>query len=361
MRKKVPDQETWLTAAQCARRIGLTVRALRVYENAGLVRPRRTGKNWRLYGADEIARLNEVLTLKRLGLSLHQVARLLAGQATDLDRMLAIQNEALREQLGRVRRSLTIVEALRAKLAAGALLSIEDLLNLAEDTNMTDSSSETVAWRRYEQARPRTERAIDPTLYPEYGGFYRLDTLAYVITPREGRLFSRLTGQPELEIFPEDVDRFFYRAVQAQITFTRDEDGAVSGLVLHQNGHEQFAPRVDENVGKALEASLAERVRDQRPADRGEALLTEIIDQHRRGEIDEDRMVPPLASVAREQAPVIQAELERLGPLRHLSFKGVTEDGWDVYDVSFENGDLEWSFALTADGRFGGMLVRPAL
>ncbi|WP_075214885.1 MerR family transcriptional regulator [Mongoliimonas terrestris] len=361
MRQKDPDQETWLTAAQCARRIGLTVRALRVYEKAGLVRPRRTGKNWRLYGADEIARLNEILTLKRLGLSLNQIARLLAGQATDLDRMLAMQNATIREQLGRVRRSLTVVEALRAKLAAGDLLSLEDLLKLTEDTNMTDTSSDTIAWRRYEQARPRTVRAIDPALYGDYGGFYRLDMLAYVFTARDGRLFSRLTGQPELEVFPEDVDRFFYKAVQAQITFTRNDDGAVCGLVLHQNGHEQVAPRVEESVATTLEATLAERVRDQRPADHGKALLTDVIDQHQRGEIDGDRMVPLLASAAREQAAVIQAELERLGPLRDLSFKGVSADGWDVYDVSFENGSQEWSFALAADGRLGGLLVRPSL
>jgi DNA-binding transcriptional MerR regulator len=95
-------EDTWLTAAQCAKRIGLTVRALRLYEQTGLIRPRRTGKNWRLYGVNEIARLNEILTLKRLGLSLQHIARLLAGQAADLDRMLSTQNLALQDQLARV-------------------------------------------------------------------------------------------------------------------------------------------------------------------------------------------------------------------------------------------------------------------
>lgn len=361
MRKNDLDKEIWLTAAQCARRIGLTVRALRVYETAGLVRPRRTGKNWRLYGADEIARLNEVLTLKRLGLSLHQIAQLLAGRAADLDRLLDVQNQSLRDHLARIQRSLTLVGTLRAKVAAGDLLTVDDLLTLAEDTNMTDSSTETVAWRRYEQARPRTERAIDPALHADFCGFYALDTLAFVITSRDGRLFSRLTGQPELEIFPEDVDRFFYKAVQAQISFTRDESGAVSGLTLHQNGYDQVAPRVDESVATALEASLAERIRRQRPVDNGRALLMGIIDQHQRGEVDYERMAPPLADVAREQSAAIQAEMKRLGPLKDLSFKGVTDQGWDVYAARFENGDLEWSFALAADGRVGGMLVRPSL
>ncbi|MCA1444597.1 MerR family transcriptional regulator [Ensifer sp. IC4062] len=51
------DGNQWLTAAECGERLGLTVR--RLYENRGLISPRRTGKNWRLYGAEEFARLNE--------------------------------------------------------------------------------------------------------------------------------------------------------------------------------------------------------------------------------------------------------------------------------------------------------------
>jgi DNA-binding transcriptional MerR regulator len=354
-------EETWLTAAQCAKRIGLTVRALRLYEQTGLIRPRRTGKNWRLYGANEIARLNEILALKRLGLSLQHIARLLAGQAADLDRMLSMQNLALQEQLGRTQHSLAIVDTLRTKIAAGDLLSIEELLKLAKDTNMTDISSDTIAWRRYEQARPRTEQKIDPTLYAEYEGYYLLNRLAYVITVRDGRLFSRLTGQAELEIFPEDIDRFFYKAVQAQLAFTRDENGSVSGLVLHQNGYEQAARRVEESVVAALEDTLAERIRDKRPVENSKTLLKEIIDQHQRGEPDYERMTPPLATAAQEQSAMIKADLERMGPLKDISFKGVTEGGWDVYDVSFDKGHLEWSFVLAEDGRFSGIFIRPSL
>src|SRR5688572_3280932 len=92
--------KVWLTAAEYADRIGLTVRALRVYEQHGLLSPRRTANNWRLYGVEDIARLNEILALKRLGLSLTGIADLLAGKATDLVRTLSMQQatlEALRD------------------------------------------------------------------------------------------------------------------------------------------------------------------------------------------------------------------------------------------------------------------------
>lgn len=354
-------EDVWLTAAQCAGRIGITVRALRLYEQTGLIRPRRTGKNWRLYGAGELARLNEIIALKRLGLSLQDIARLLTGQATDLARMLDVQNIALQEQLARLQASLALVDTLRAKIAAGDVLSIDELVKLAKDMSMTDTSSDAVAWRRYDQARPRTERKIDASLYDDYAGTYLLDTLGYVIIRREDRLFSRLTGQPELEIFPEDVDRFFYKAVQAQITFSRDESGGVSGLVHHQDGSEQAAPRVDEKVVADLEEALAARVRDRRPTENGESLLQRVIEEHQRGAPDYAQMTPPLAAIAREQFPMIRSELERLGPVRTMAFKGVTPTGWDVYDIGFEEGRQEWSFVLAADGRFSGIFFRSTL
>ncbi|MEH7835327.1 MerR family transcriptional regulator [Rhizobium laguerreae] len=96
------NENLWLTAAECSERIGLTVKALRLYEKRGLINPRRTGKNWRLYGIEDIARLNEILALKRLGLSLARITELLAGQVTDLDRTLSMQQTQLLSLRGRV-------------------------------------------------------------------------------------------------------------------------------------------------------------------------------------------------------------------------------------------------------------------
>jgi DNA-binding transcriptional MerR regulator len=52
------DKDEGLTAAECASRTGLTVRALRVYEDCGLITPRRSASGWRYYGAAELVRLN---------------------------------------------------------------------------------------------------------------------------------------------------------------------------------------------------------------------------------------------------------------------------------------------------------------
>lgn len=223
---------------------------------------------------------------------------------------------------------------------------------------MTETTSETIAWRRYEQMRPRTERAIDGRLYADYAGHYRLDTVVFTIRHEDHRLVARVTGQVELELFAEEVDRFFYKAVPAQISFIRNAAGMVTALTLHQNGHEETAERVDIGAAATLEATLAARIREKRPVENSRVLLQELVHQHQQGEPDYAKMTPPLAAIAREQAEIIQGELQRLGALKDATFKGVTDDGWDVYDVDFEKGRQEWSFSLAADGKFDGILFR---
>ncbi|MCA1408091.1 MerR family transcriptional regulator [Ensifer sp. IC3342] len=357
-----PDENQWLSAAECAERLGLTVRALRVYESRGLISPRRTAKNWRLYGAEEFARLNEIVALKRLGLSLSRITALLDGQTADLDRTLALQQSTLIDLRERVERSLNLIAASRRKIAAGESVSITELIDIAKETKMTDASSDAVAWRRYEQAKPRKEVPIAPSLLPAYEGDYQFDFGAVMtVRRRDGGLTAQLTGQPAIQIYAEGEDRFFYKVVPAQLSFVRDGEGRVTGLVLHQNGYEQPAPRLEATAAKSAADALERRIRDKQPLPDSEALLRRLIAEHQRGEPDYDRMCPPLAELARAQSTFVQAELTRLGPLQSLTFKGVSQDGSDVYEVQFANGALEWGFSLGADSRFSSIYLRPRL
>jgi hypothetical protein len=58
---------------------------------------------------------------------------------------------------------------------------------------------------------------------------------------------------------------------------------------------------------------------------------------------------------------MIQTDLARMGALQGVSFKGVEQGGWDVYEVRFEHGNMEWRFALAPDGKVGGIFLRPSL
>jgi MerR family transcriptional regulator, thiopeptide resistance regulator len=126
------------TAADAAQRLGVTVRALRVYERHGLVRPGRTAAGWRVYGPEEFARLHQIIALKRLGLSLKRIGELLSQKGLGLDEVLALQEAALSAQKQATDRALELVRRARLRLAKGETLPTDDLVNLTKETVMSD-------------------------------------------------------------------------------------------------------------------------------------------------------------------------------------------------------------------------------
>ena len=91
--------------------------------------------------------------------------------------------------------------------------------------------------------RERVEISIAPEKLIDYVGEYQLAPgLVVTVETRNNQLFVVLTGQPAIPVFPMATDRFFYRVVDAEISFLRDDQGKVSTFVLHQNG-EHHAPR----------------------------------------------------------------------------------------------------------------------
>lgn len=354
------EKDVLLTAAECADRIGLTVRGLRLYESRGLISPRRTAKSWRLYGAAEISRLHEILALKRMGLSLVQIAKLLEGRAIDLDRTLAVQQSSLLQLRDRADQGLALVNAARSRLSDGGSLSISDLIALAKETNMIEASFDAIARRRYEQARPRTAIQIDSRVLDRYVGHFRFEGSGQVgAIKRDGdRLFTQLIGQPILEIFPESDREFFLKIAAIQIVFAVEPDGTTNALTLHQDGLEQTAIRIDDHEAERAAIELAKRIDDKKPFPGSEEAVRRVIKEFQQGAVDYDRMSDALATLTREQAPVITAELASAGALRAVLFKGVARDGWDVYDVNFANGNTEWRIALASSGRIEGLVLR---
>ena len=91
----------------------------------------------------------------------------------------------------------------------------------------------------------RTEVQLAPETLRRYAGEYQLTPdLVLAVTMENGALFTQATGQPRHPLFAESETKFFLRAFDAQVTFTTDAAGAVTGLVLHQNGADRPAPRV---------------------------------------------------------------------------------------------------------------------
>jgi CubicO group peptidase (beta-lactamase class C family) len=91
-----------------------------------------------------------------------------------------------------------------------------------------------------------TEIKIDTGLYDFYTGMYKVGPDFALTVSREGdHLFSKATGMAKYEIFPESEHDFFYKVMDAQITFITGDDGYASELILHIDRSDDHLKRVE--------------------------------------------------------------------------------------------------------------------
>ncbi len=120
----------FLNSSEAARQLGVSAKALRLYEQRGLVVPLRTAAGWRAYGPDEMAKAAEVAALRALGLSLAQVAQVLGGDTQCLEAALAVHQAALENRIHQLAGTVGKVQGLRADLARGEAPATRQLAQL---------------------------------------------------------------------------------------------------------------------------------------------------------------------------------------------------------------------------------------
>jgi DNA-binding transcriptional MerR regulator len=126
----VSSSAQYINAKVAARQLGVSAKALRLYEERGLLAPVRTAAGWRTYGPAEMARAAEIVALRALGLSLAQVVQVLAGEASSLEPALATHQSVLEQRLHQLAGTVDKVRALRAGLLRGEAPAIGELPRL---------------------------------------------------------------------------------------------------------------------------------------------------------------------------------------------------------------------------------------
>ena len=128
-------------ASEFAALAGVTVRTLHHYDRAGLLKPTsRTGAGYRLYGAREFARLQQILTLKFIGLPLEEIGALLGERSLDLAETLRLQRAALTEKRRQLDMALRAVREAESVFAGGgepdwdAFKKIVEVITMQHDT-----------------------------------------------------------------------------------------------------------------------------------------------------------------------------------------------------------------------------------
>ena len=208
----------------------------------------------------------------------------------------------------------------------------------------------------------RQEITVDTATLDRYVGKYQLGSHFILSVTRDGsQLYNQATGQPKWPIYAETPNKFFFKVVDAQITFAAGDGGPADSATLHQNGRDLVASRVDDATALALEQQLADRVGRQQPQNGSEAALRKHIAAIAAGAPDYGNMTAALQEAVRNQLPAMKESFKEYGALQSLEFKGVSAAGADKYLATYQNGkQAEWFIALEASGKISGLLVRPA-
>ncbi len=121
----------FLQPAEAARQLGVSTKALRLYEQRGLIQPVRSTAGWRAYGTTEMAQAAEIIALRALGLSLKQVALVLQGNPDCLDAVLAKHRLDLERRADCIAAMKARVADLQSDLARGTMPTVNALKRLA--------------------------------------------------------------------------------------------------------------------------------------------------------------------------------------------------------------------------------------
>ena len=98
------------------------------------------------------------------------------------------------------------------------------------------------------RAKPGEEKQIvdiDTSIYKDYIGEYQMAPgVIIAITLSDDKIFSQITGQENFEIYPMSELEYFYKVVDATITFVKNDEGKVISLVLNQLGEDMPALKI---------------------------------------------------------------------------------------------------------------------
>jgi len=215
--------DRYFSPSEAAKRLGVSAKALRLYEQRGLLSASRTSAGWRIYGPAEMDRARQIVALRDLGLSLSQVKRVMLGETKDLDPALAAHQHTLEVQARWVAGTIERIRTLRQDLAADKLPAAADLFRLGrsatgpslaldlpwpwggESFELFDLRPITYIIGPLGSGKTRLAQAIARTLTD--AAFIGLDRL----TDGSGNSMVGAAADPE---FRERVDRIVARLVQ---------------------------------------------------------------------------------------------------------------------------------------------------
>ena len=208
------------------------------------------------------------------------------------------------------------------------------------------------------QSGERVAITLDKQILGRYVGTYSLhNTLVLKITLDANQLLAQLTSQPAIPIYPQSTTEFFYKAVDAQISFEAQGQDPATALVLHQRGQNMNMPRISPAEATQIEETLAARIHSKTPNPQSEVVLRQMVDHILSGKPSNVSMTPAMAEIARKQGARVDELIKSQGALLSVDFMGVGPQGGDRYAVKQEHGTWEWTVVLDDKGVLEGLAI----
>jgi DNA-binding transcriptional MerR regulator len=133
------DRGGTMTVGALAKRVGVSIRTLRYYDEIGLLAPaRHTAAGYRLYGAGDVARLQQIRSLRQLGFSLDEIQTILRDPAYSPLQTIELHLERVRTQTRALRHLEDRLAALAAHFRRMDQPTTEDFLRVMESMTMVE-------------------------------------------------------------------------------------------------------------------------------------------------------------------------------------------------------------------------------
>ncbi|WML37675.1 MerR family transcriptional regulator [Clostridium sp. OS1-26] len=131
-----------------ARKSGITVKTLLHYDKIRLLQPSsKTEAGYRIYCDEDFIKLQQITTLKFIGLSLEEIRQLINEKGQNIESIISIQTKALEEKKKHIETVITALNKAEKQIQNNSFLEIQQLIDIIKITNM-----ETRAKQRFNQA-----------------------------------------------------------------------------------------------------------------------------------------------------------------------------------------------------------------